>query len=133
VALLAEKAEVFYDPTKTTPQAICNWITSLGFASSLLSVDSPNGNGKTEDGGVKVELHISGMTCSSCVYNIESHVNKLEGVIQARVALATQKGVFIYDSDLIGPRRIIEHIKVRISEILNQILSNLSHQICYVY
>ena len=133
MALLAEKAEVFYDSIKTTPQAICDWITSLGFASSLISADSSNGNGKRKDGGIEVELHIGGMTCSSCVYNIESHVNKLEGVIQARVALATQKGLFVYDPDLIGPRKIIEHIKVRITEILTSGLSNVTHQICCLY
>jgi len=44
VALLAEKAEVFYDESKTTPQAICDWITVLGFASNLLSIDSATGD-----------------------------------------------------------------------------------------
>lgn len=36
VALMAGKAEVFYDKSLVSPQAICDWITTLGFPSNLL-------------------------------------------------------------------------------------------------
>lgn len=110
---MAGKAEVFYDPAKTSPQDICDWITSLGFPSSIQSNSGSAANGRIlENGTAEVELHIGGMTCSSCVYNIESHVSKLDGVRDARVALSTQKGLFTFDPDRIGPRQIIDHIVV---------------------
>ena len=115
VALMAGKAEVFYEQSKTSPQAICDWITSLGFPSSLQSNNGSAANGRLrENGTADVELHIGGMTCSSCVYNIESNVSKLGGILEARVALSTQKGLFTFDPDRIGPRQIIDHIVVRV-------------------
>ena len=107
---MAEKAEVFYDESLTTPQAICDWITHLGFSSTLMRVSDSESQKDHSDG--QVELHISGMTCASCVYNIESHLEKLDGVLEARVALSTQRGVVTFDSDRVGPRQIIEHITV---------------------
>ena len=59
-----------------------------------------------------IKLQIKGMTCSSCVHKIESTVQKQKGVISAQVALATEKGKFTYDPELLGPRTIIEIIQV---------------------
>jgi P-type Cu+ transporter len=115
VALMAGKAEVFYDMNKTSAQAVCDSITNLGFPSSILSSEmkiSKSGE-ETTDGSATVEVHISGMTCASCVYKIESNMSKIDGVLEARVALTTQKGRFCYDVDRIGPRQIIDHINVR--------------------
>ena len=59
-------------------------------------------------------LQIEGMTCTSCVHNIESHLAKEPGVISAVVALATSKGRFVYDTEATGPRNIIEKINASI-------------------
>lgn len=37
VGLLAQKAEVKYDPTKTNPDVISKWIVDLGFESKHMS------------------------------------------------------------------------------------------------
>jgi len=104
VALMAAKAEVWYDSTsEVTPELLVQAISDLGFPSSLL--DCP----KEEQGG-SVELQISGMTCASCVHVIESHVNKLNGVNSAVVALTTQKGKFTFDPSTTGARDIIDCI-----------------------
>ena len=50
------------------------------------------------------------MTCSSCVHHIESSLKKARGVFNVSVALATSRGVVTYDSELTGPRDIIDHI-----------------------
>ena len=47
------------------------------------------------------------MTCASCVHSIESSLLKVDGVISASVALATNRGKFVFDSDRVGPRDII--------------------------
>lgn len=114
IALMAGKAEVYYDKTLVSPQAICDWITTLGFPSVLQSEScSTTKNGAIQENGkAEIELRIGGMTCSSCVYNIESHVAKMDGVFKARVALSTQKGAFTYDPDRTGPRQIIDQITV---------------------
>ena len=50
------------------------------------------------------------MTCASCVNKIESSVMKMKGVHSAVVALTTQRGKFQFDTEITGPRHIIEHI-----------------------
>ena len=52
------------------------------------------------------------MTCASCVFLIESTMLKQKGVLSASVALATSHGKFTYDTDLTGPREIIDKVKV---------------------
>lgn len=52
------------------------------------------------------------MTCASCVHKIESVISKCPGVISASVALATQQGYFRFDSEVTGPRNIIDAIQV---------------------
>ena len=50
------------------------------------------------------------MTCSSCVHLIESTLVKKPGIISASVALATSKGRFTYDTEITGPRTVIEAV-----------------------
>lgn len=50
------------------------------------------------------------MTCASCVNKIESTVKRLHGIRSAAVALATQRGKFKYDVEIIGVRDIVDSI-----------------------
>ena len=63
-------------------------------------------------------FQIEGMTCASCVHHIESHLMKQPGIISATVALATSKGKFVYDTEVTGPRNIIEDINVSIGSFI---------------
>ncbi|XP_056011755.1 copper-transporting ATPase 1-like isoform X3 [Ostrea edulis] len=103
VALMAQKAEVKYDPAYLLPSQIATKISNLGFEATVLENE---GFGQ----GV-VELLITGMTCSSCVHMIESSILKKPGVLSASVALSTCKGKFTYNPEVTGPRAIIEAIK----------------------
>ncbi|KAK5638149.1 hypothetical protein RI129_012444 [Pyrocoelia pectoralis] len=102
VALLAARAEVTYDPACVTPMEIAASISDLGFMSSVLQ---QAGAGESE-----IDLQITGMTCASCVYKIESTIGQLSGIMGAKVALTTQKGRFRYDPEVTGARNIIEAI-----------------------
>lgn len=102
VALMAAKAEVHYDEALVLPQQIAASITELGFPTTVLE-ESGAGQGE-------VDLEIKGMTCSSCVYAIESNVRKLKGLKSAVVALATERGKFHFDPAVTGPRDIIDCI-----------------------
>lgn len=52
---------------------------------------------------MKVELDVKGMTCASCVGRIEKQLNKIEGIENVTVSLATEKAHFdIGDKQLIN-------------------------------
>ncbi|XP_015171318.1 PREDICTED: copper-transporting ATPase 1 isoform X1 [Polistes dominula] len=102
VALMAAKAEVVFDPDKIKAIDIASSITELGFQATVID-EAGSGEGE-------VELKISGMTCASCVNKIESTVKKLPGIHSASVALATQRGKFKYDAEIMGIRDIVDSI-----------------------
>ncbi|XP_064636017.1 copper-transporting ATPase 1-like isoform X2 [Lineus longissimus] len=99
VALMAQKAEVKYDPAYIMPSQVAYQIMELGFDATVLESETA--------GQGTVELSITGMTCSSCVHLIESSLMKKRGILSASVALATQKGRVTYETELTGPRDVI--------------------------
>ncbi|XP_070692394.1 copper-transporting ATPase 1 [Pempheris klunzingeri] len=58
-----------------------------------------------------VDIHIEGMTCSSCVQSIEGMISQKKGVMSARVSLADHQGVFEYDPLLTTPEELKEAIE----------------------
>ncbi|XP_022688418.1 copper-transporting ATPase 1-like [Varroa jacobsoni] len=103
VALLAEKAEVRYNPELISPDAIAGAIDSMGFEAEVLAdTQCPPG---------QLVVMIKGMTCASCVNSIEKAVFRIPGVTSANVVLSTQKGTFTFDGDVAGPRAIVEAIE----------------------
>ncbi len=47
-------------------------------------------------------LQITGMTCSSCVHQIESALEREAGVLSASVALATSRAKIHFDPSILG-------------------------------
>ncbi|XP_050622212.1 copper-transporting ATPase 2 isoform X2 [Macaca thibetana thibetana] len=103
VALMAGKAEVKYDPEIIQPLEIAQLIQDLGFEAAVME-DSAGSDGN-------IELTITGMTCASCVHNIESKLTRTNGITYASVALATSKALVKFDPEIIGPRDIIKIIE----------------------
>ncbi|KFV71107.1 Copper-transporting ATPase 2, partial [Dryobates pubescens] len=103
VALMAGKAEVKYRPELLQPPDIAQLICELGFEATVME-DQAEAEGK-------VELLITGMTCASCVHNIESRLMRTNGISYASVALATCKAHIHFDPELTGPRDIIKVIE----------------------
>ncbi|XP_010081366.1 PREDICTED: copper-transporting ATPase 2 [Pterocles gutturalis] len=103
VALMAGKAEIKYKPEFIQPLEIAQLIRNLGFEATVIE-----DHAETEG---NVELLITGMTCASCVHNIESKLMRTNGIFYASVALATCKAHIQFDPEIIGPRDIIKIIE----------------------
>lgn len=58
----------------------------------------------------EVELPITGMTCASCVRNVEKALTKANGVISANVNLATERASVTYDPAQIRLEQMIEGV-----------------------
>ncbi|KAM6180395.1 copper-transporting ATPase 2 [Erethizon dorsatum] len=103
VALMSGKAEVKYNPEVIQPPKIAQLIQDLGFDAAVME-DSAASDGD-------IELVITGMTCASCVHNIESKLTRTNGITYASVALATSKAHVKFDPEIIGPRDIVKIIE----------------------
>ncbi|CAL8129705.1 unnamed protein product [Orchesella dallaii] len=101
VALMAAKAEVYYDASRVLASQIANEISDMGFNCEVL--DEVHGPGE-------VVIQINGMTCSSCVNSIEQTLRKRKGVLTVEVSLSLAMGRFKYNQDLTGPRDIMDQI-----------------------
>jgi Cu+-exporting ATPase len=55
---------------------------------------------------VDVTFPVTGMTCASCVRRIEKALNKVEGVAEANVNLATEKARVVYDPNVASPDQL---------------------------
>lgn len=102
VGLLAEKAEVQYDPSLTTPEEIAQEVTSSGSYEAHVLVEAE----------VNVlNLAIGGMTCASCTGIIENVVGQIRGVTEVSVNLTTNSARIKFDCDITGARSIIQAIE----------------------
>jgi len=59
----------------------------------------------------KVGFKIQGMSCSSCANTIEKKLNSLDGIINASVNIATEKGQVEYDSNKINVQAISKGVE----------------------
>ncbi|OWK00748.1 hypothetical protein Celaphus_00016554 [Cervus elaphus hippelaphus] len=100
---MAGKAEVKYNPEVIQPLEIAKLVQDLGFEAAVME----DYTGSYGD----LELMITGMTCASCVHNIESKLRKTDGITYASVALATSKAHVKFDPEIIGPRDIVKLIE----------------------
>lgn len=81
VNFAVEKASLTYDQKQISLKEIAAKVEDLGYQ-------------VIKD---KVELKITGMTCAACSARVEKGLNKLPGVYQANVNLATEKAVIEYN------------------------------------
>ncbi|KAJ8298432.1 hypothetical protein KUTeg_024963 [Tegillarca granosa] len=139
VSLANQEAFISYYPNKVTPRMLCDAIEDMGFDASLpenkgksqseISEDLSSSKsssvqidvGKTavrfrksveieDDEMEKCFLHVTGMTCASCVATIEKNLMKVEGIKSVLVALMAQKAEVKYDPAYILPSQIANRI-----------------------
>jgi Cu+-exporting ATPase len=80
VNLATERATVSYDPTLTTVDKMIERVSGAGYGVAQATI----------------ELPITGMTCASCVRNVERAINKQAGILSVNVNLATEKASVTY-------------------------------------
>ncbi len=86
VNLATERASVSFDPEQTNTEAILGAIAESGYNATV----------------AEVSLGVSGMTCASCVMRVEKALNKVDGVLEATVNLATERATIKYLPDMVS-------------------------------
>ena len=108
VNLATEKARVVYDPSVATPSRLQAAVEKAGYgvrdlpAPSAPPAPTPavSTDGSAHGDRTEVTLPIEGMTCASCVRRIEKALNRVEGVRDASVNLATEKAKVVFDPSI---------------------------------
>jgi Cu+-exporting ATPase len=88
VNLAAERATIFYDPSRGRVDEFINTIKDLGYGVSAS----------------KITIPIKGMTCAACVKRVQDSLASLNGVLSAAVNLATEKATIEYSPAQVGIR-----------------------------
>lgn len=104
VSLMAGKAEVTYDPDRIGAAGVASLIEDLGFGATLVEA------GPASPG--RLDLRVTGMSCSSCVHKIQSKLGSTRGVVSASVSLATSSAQVHYHPEAVGARDLLAIIQV---------------------
>uniref|UniRef100_A0A8C2X6M5 P-type Cu(+) transporter n=1 Tax=Cyclopterus lumpus TaxID=8103 RepID=A0A8C2X6M5_CYCLU len=139
VSLSDHKGTFDYDPLLTTSEELREAVEDMGFDAflpgkivcvvfeiaifsqremtksvltylSLLPLEAPL-PGHDKDTNSKCYIQIGGMTCASCVANIERNLKNESGIYSVLVALMASKAEVRYNPELIDPVKIAECVK----------------------
>uniref|UniRef100_A0A452V0L0 Copper-transporting ATPase 1 n=1 Tax=Ursus maritimus TaxID=29073 RepID=A0A452V0L0_URSMA len=128
VSLANGNGTVEYDPLLTTPETLREAIEDMGFDAALSAQTSSemplltstnefytkmmtpihDVEAKTSS---KCYIQVTGMTCASCVANIERNLRREEGIYSVLVALMAGKAEVRYNPAVIQPPVIAEFIR----------------------
>ena len=100
VSLRDKQAIIMYDVSKTNARQLVDYIDDLGFEASL-----PRQNAQrhvTQPQLDDVVIHVGGMTCQSCVRNIEDVIGAKAGVRSIKVSLEQKQARIRYDTSVSG-------------------------------
>lgn len=101
--VLEENAGYFdYDPRETTAAQIANDVDDMGFDCAYQPDVSP--------ASATASIRVLGMTCQSCVRNIEGHISSRPGINQIQVNLDEKNARVQYDPDQLTSELIAEMI-----------------------
>lgn len=102
VVLEENAGYVDFDPTITNPKQIADWIDDMGFE----CVFNPDLVG----GILTAQINIYGMTCNSCVRNIEGCILGKTGIVEIKVHLSEKLGIVKFDSEVTSAKQIVDWI-----------------------
>jgi Cu+-exporting ATPase len=90
VNLASEKATVEYDPSLATEKDLVKAVEDAGYGVAIS----------------EVVFNVTGMTCATCVQNIETALNGLDGVVSVTVNLASEKAYVRYNPEVVTVSRL---------------------------
>ena len=98
VSLEEREASVSYDPELISCQEAAAAITALAekFTGRVISDCCT--------------VHVTGMTCQSCVRKITTTVESLAGVTQCEVSLAAGQAEVVFDPDIVTDQTVVDTI-----------------------
>ncbi|GAB0180194.1 copper-transporting ATPase 2 [Grus japonensis] len=111
VSLEQNNAVIKYLQSEISPEQICQEIQDMGFDANIaeerLTTATVNLSCLRE---AVVKLRVEGMTCQSCVTNIEGKIRKLHGVAKIKVSLGNHEAIIAYYPYIIQPDELKSHI-----------------------
>ncbi|ESP04420.1 hypothetical protein LOTGIDRAFT_136210 [Lottia gigantea] len=117
VSLSENEATVMYHPIKTSPQKLCEQIEDMGFDASVAKTKKISIGDEFEEIAIRGSkedscmVNIIGMTCMSCVRNIEANISKKSGIKTIKVSLEKEEGLVTFNPDITNPADIAEMIE----------------------
>lgn len=113
--VLEEKCGYFeYNPEQTDPCKIAFEIEEMGFDCPFTQAASHNAFEKAMEEvdctGAEVQIRIIGMTCNSCVQNIEGNIGTKPGILKINVSLDDKCATVKYDAKQFTPTDIADMI-----------------------
>ena len=101
VSLHNKEAVVQYEPLVTQPEQLAEHIDNMGFSAKV----------KPAGGYKDAVIHIDGMTCMSCVRNIQGNIGVKDGVKFIQVSLDKKLGYVKFDPDKTSAGDVCEAIE----------------------
>lgn len=100
VSLKKKAGYIYYNPSVTTPQVLCSAIEDMGFDAFLPSSSD----------SITCKIHVEGMTCNSCVKNIESVISEKSDVKSVKVDLEKKEAIVTFSPATLTASKIAEFI-----------------------
>ncbi|CCU78113.1 Lead, cadmium, zinc and mercury transporting ATPase; Copper-translocating P-type ATPase [Halanaerobium saccharolyticum subsp. saccharolyticum DSM 6643] len=97
VNFAAEKAYVTFDPQQSSRDKLIKVVENSGYS--------------VKEEKEKISFSIDGMSCASCSAAVEKALNKSEGVYEANVNIATEKGSVQYNPEILSKNDFREIVK----------------------
>lgn len=112
VNLMSEQAMVEHNASILPAEKIAKAIDEVGFEASVVSSKEVFSDIASTDPTIDTTtLKIYGMTCASCVGNVESALLRLPDVKSAVVNLTTQEARVVYHTDKVGIRDLVQTVE----------------------
>uniref|UniRef100_A0A8C7FKF0 P-type Cu(+) transporter n=1 Tax=Oncorhynchus kisutch TaxID=8019 RepID=A0A8C7FKF0_ONCKI len=115
VSLANHRGAFEYDPLLTQPEELREAIEDMGFDAFLPGDDPERGAAQCVKGApntlAKCFIQIGGMTCASCVANIERNLKNEHGIYSVLVALMASKAEVRYNPEVMDPLKIAEYVR----------------------
>lgn len=111
ISLEQNNAIIKYLQSEINPEQICQEILGMGFDANIAEKKSTTATVNLPSlKEAVVKLRVEGMTCQSCVTNIEGKIRKMHGVAKIKVSLDNQEAIIAYHPYIIQPDDLKRHI-----------------------